>query len=101
MNIRFLMTAMTPMAGLAVGLAAAKKTHTVNLGLGALLGFAVGVAVMLAVSRGLNWLIKSFDLLSAPPTSTKEAVGWAALTLLLIAPVVSATCAHFVVAALR
>jgi len=101
MNIRFLTTAITPLVGLAVGLAAAKKLHAMNVVWGALLGFAVGVAVMVAVSKAVDGLIKSFDLPTVPQTLAKEIVGWAALLLLLIAPIVSAVGAHFAVVAFR
>jgi hypothetical protein len=100
MNIRFLMTCITPLAGLVVGLQAAKTLHTMHALLGAFLGFAVGVAVIVAFSIALDRLIMSFGLLTDRPTLTQQFMGCAGLMLLIIAPLVAGVGAHFAVAAL-
>jgi hypothetical protein len=101
MTLRFLINGMTLTTGLFCGLFFAATLHTMNVVLGAFLGFAIGIAVMVAFSRGLDHFAESFELNSDRTTFTQKILIGAWTVLLLIQPFVAGVCALCGVAAFK
>jgi hypothetical protein len=93
------MTFWTPGVGLVIGMAASEKHHTMPVVLGAFIGLAVGMIVMLAIGRAIDRLVEQHKPFSEFPTFVQRLALWTVIVLLLIGPVISGVCAHFAVVA--